>query len=134
MSRQLLPCLCAGIVIPFLFITPAHSEDGALPRGALRRGDSVAMTSIKSMRQLDRRGLEELYIGGQPGDPLVGFVRGEVLLVTDTSLPRVKRRLSGVVWKGKHFNEEGEFTNQFLGFRAITSHAWQGHSLLDGQP
>jgi hypothetical protein len=46
----------------------------------------------------------------------------------------MKTRMTNRVWKGKYFEEDGSFTNQWLGFRALHSHTCEGLSWLDGQP
>jgi hypothetical protein len=65
-----------------------------------------------------------------------GYAKGRVLLMTNAKFPRLKARLAGSFWKGKHFDADGtgEFINQFVGFQALRSKAELGTSQHDGKP
>jgi hypothetical protein len=54
--------------------------------------------------------------------------------MADSKHPRLQARMAGVVWKGKRFEEDGTFINQWAGFRALSSQADEGCSWLDGGP
>jgi hypothetical protein len=64
----------------------------------------------------------------------VGLGRGTILCRVEGKMPRMRTKLSGTVWKGKYFYPDGCFTNQWVGFRAISSSAAVGSSWYDGQP
>ena len=66
--------------------------------------------------------------------PSAGFARGHVLMMANTPFPKLKVRIGNRTWKGKHFEEDGEFINQFSGFKALESKAVLGESWFDGQP
>lgn len=89
-------------------------------------------TCLDDLKRLNVGQLEQLYAGGEAALP-VGFVRGAVLHLGDTALPRFKMRLVGLVWKGKHFDERAGFINQWLCFRAVKSQACLGSSYYDGK-
>ncbi len=78
--------------------------------------------------------LEQLFAGGKVGAMPVGPVRGRVLLVTSAPNPRLRAQLMNAVWKGKVFCPDGSFTNQWLGFQAVPSHAIIAPSWFDDQP
>jgi hypothetical protein len=78
--------------------------------------------------------LERRFAEGGVGELPVGLGRGRVLFVCDARFPAFRARLQGLPWKGKVFDCDGRFVNQWLGFRAIGSHATVGPSWLDGRP
>src|SRR5439155_16456579 len=92
------------------------------------------ITSLQSLQRLSEPQLEQLYACAEAAPLPVGFVRGRVLVLTGTPLPKAAARLFGLVWKGKYFDACGNFVNQWLGFRAIRSHAAYGASWYDGRP
>ncbi len=91
------------------------------------------ITTLKQLQRLSEHELEQLYAQADAAPFPVGFVRGQVLTLSGP-LPKVGARLSGLVWKGKHFDENGRFINQWAGFRAFASHAAYGASWSDGRP
>jgi hypothetical protein len=104
---------------------------------ALARADEPAgipLTSLRQLRRLSECDLECLYAHSQAAPPLVGYARGRVLMLAGGRFPRARARFFGLLWKGKHFDEEGCFINQWVGFRAIQSHAAYGESWYDGRP
>src|SRR5262249_45651609 len=72
--------------------------------------------------------LDQLFSGGRVGDLPVGLGRGRILVRVDGKLPRLRAKLGGLAWKGKYFHPDGSFTNQWAGFRAISSHVAVGPS------
>jgi hypothetical protein len=49
-------------------------------------------------------------------------------------LPRLQARFASSIWKGKHIEPDGEFVNQFPGFKALKGKAEMGVSTHDGKP
>ena len=43
-------------------------------------------------------------------------------------------KMSNLAWKGKYFEPDGEITNQWIGFKAITGQTVIGASVYDGRP
>ena len=78
--------------------------------------------------------LDRLFESAPVGDIPVGYARGQVLIMTNTRMPRLRARMAGTVWKGKHFEDDGAFINQWLGFQALSSKAEFGTSWHDGKP
>ncbi len=78
--------------------------------------------------------LEQVFACGTLANDPVGAWKGRVLVRTDGKLGRVRARLASVVWKGKCFDEDGGFINQWLGFRAVGSQATIAPSWYDGKP
>jgi hypothetical protein len=132
--RQFLSCL----VLAFVLLrgqAPASAQDVVVEEVVVEPGHQEAgITSLKQMQRLSERELECLYAQADAAPLPVGFVRGQVLFLSGRPLPRVGARVSGLVWKGKHFDEQGWFINQWTGFRAIASHATYGASWYDGRP
>lgn len=116
--------LTRPIVLAALFglvhAAAAHAEHGAPTYAQLKK---------LSVCELDR-----LFQQASPGEIPMGPARGQVLLMTDTKLPRVRARLASSVWKGKTFEDNGEFINQWPGFQALRGQAEPGTSLFDGKP
>jgi hypothetical protein len=106
----------------------------ALP-GLLLAGEcGPGRVTLDQLRRMSCCELAELFGRAECGPMPHGCLRGHVLVMTNTRLPRVKARLSGAVWKGKCFADDGSFINQWVGFKALDSHAGPGTSWADGKP
>jgi hypothetical protein len=90
--------------------------------------------SLSSLKKLSACELERLFEQAPPGDIPHGFAKGAVLLKTDARFPRLRARLESTAWKGKHFDDHGDFINQWPGFKALCGHAHLGTSWHDGKP
>jgi hypothetical protein len=119
-SSRYLPWL--GLLIGMLAASEAHSKH---PRTS---------PEIRHLEGLSLAELDALYAEGGIEHLPVGAARGKVLVFVDAKFPKVKARLSNTLWKGKHFDEDGEFINQFLGFKALKSKAEICTSWFDGKP
>lgn len=95
--------------------------------------DAHAQTYAQ-LKKLSECELDRLFAEAPPGTIPVGYARGQALLMTDAKLPKLKARLSSSVWKGKTFEENGEYINQWVGFQALRGKAEPGVSLYDGKP
>jgi hypothetical protein len=85
------------------------------------------------LRRLTAEELEQWFAQGRVDNLPVGAFHGTVLLQIDARLPRLRARLASVVWKGKVFEPDGSFINQWAGFRAVPSQVAVGASWYDGQ-
>lgn len=94
----------------------------------------AVITTLQQLRQLSEPQLEQLFGQACAAPVPVGFSRGQVLVLTGRPFPKAGAWAAGLVWKGKHFDEDGRFINQWLGFRALQSHAVEGPSWYDGRP
>jgi hypothetical protein len=92
------------------------------------------LTKIEDLKRLSPAQLEQLFCVAEVGPLPLGFVRGEVLFLPDARRAEFRTWASNLVWKGKHFDEAGNFINQFVCFRAIRSTAALGTSYYDGKP
>jgi hypothetical protein len=101
---------------------------------AIPTGESSAQTTLADLRKLDVCELTRLFEAAAPGEIPVGHAKGQVLLMTDAMLPRLRARLASSVWQGKQFEPDGEFINQFPGFQALRGKAETGVSWHDGKP
>jgi hypothetical protein len=90
--------------------------------------------TLKQLKQLSECDLDRLFENAPPGPIPAGRARGHVLRLSDTKLPRLKACLANAVWKGKQFEEDGAFINQWPGFQALRSRAEPGASWHDGKP
>lgn len=90
--------------------------------------------SVCDLKKMSRCELDRIFAGGKAEALPVGAVRGTILCRVAGKLPRVRVKVGGAVWKGKYFYPDGCFTNQWVGFRAISSSAVIGPSLYDGKP
>ncbi len=87
------------------------------------------------LARMDKDQLDAVFREGTLGATPCGGGRGKVLLVVDALMPRVSARLMGTVWKGKFFYPGGcTFTNQWLGFKAVSADVAVGASWADGSP
>lgn len=93
----------------------------------------IAGPSIAELRRSHVCEWESRFRCGVLASAPCGPTRGTVLYA-DGTLPRLKARLQGVVWKGKTFNSDGTFTNRWLaGISAGTHTVRIEPSWLDGQ-
>lgn len=107
----------------------------AATSGADVNADCADMVCPQQLRGMSRCRLEDLFRHGTCDVPPIGAYRGEILLFTEFYRhPKLSRRLSGLAWKGKHFEEGGTFINQFVGLKALRSCVGAGPSWLDSQP
>lgn len=90
--------------------------------------------TLASLKKVSECELTRLFEQAPPGPIPIGYARGEVLLMTDAKLPRLRARLASTAWKGKHFEENGEYVNQWPGFTALRGKAELGVSGYDGKP
>ena len=97
------------------------------------KADGPCLTP-SDLARYDRDRLDALFAAGAVGEPPIGSVRGQILLLVNGKFPRTRARLQGLAWKGKVFYPDGTFVNQWACFRAIWSRAEVGPSWHDGQP
>src|SRR5260370_1432679 len=88
-------------------------------------------STMADLKNLSQCPLTQLYACSEAGALCVGFVRGEVLVLVEA--PRFKKWLILIIWKGKHFDDQGGFINQWIGFKALHSCAYLGSSYYDGR-
>ena len=118
------PPLCFLVVVALAYVAtpPGHACAQSCP---------VTLASLKKLGECE---LDRVFEQALPGEIPVGRVRGQVLLMTDAKLPRFRACLANSIWKGKQFDECGEFINQWLGFKALRGKAEPGISGYDGKP
>ena len=78
--------------------------------------------------------LEGLFRHGTANGIPIGYGRGRPLFVVDAGNPQRRAKLTGVVWKGKHFFPDGHMVNQWAVGRAVKAPVRIDPSWLDGQP
>lgn len=99
----------------------------------LSHAQSCPLT-LANLRKTSECELTRLFENAGPGELPTGYGRGHVLRMTDAKLPRLQARLAGLAWKGKHFEADGAFINQFPGFKALRGNVELGASSHDGKP
>src|ERR1043166_7481753 len=102
-----------------------------VPSFAFAQSGTVTLCELKKMSECE---LTRLFEEAKPGEIPVGRARGQVLLMTDARCPRLRARLASTAWKGKTFECDGEFINQWPGFKALRGKAEMGESWHDGKP
>jgi hypothetical protein len=114
------PLVRGCFVLAFLFVTAPASF--------------AQCVTLESLRSMDHCALDDLFRAGRAAGPPVGYCRGHVLYFSECyyKCPRLSAAMSGAVWKGKHFNCDGSFVNQFACVKAISSCARSGPSWFDG--
>jgi hypothetical protein len=108
-----------------LFMVPAR----AVPAETLC---TQAALTLGDLKRMDFCELDQLFTHGTGTAFPVGSAHGTILLRTDGK--RARAKLAGTVWKGKYFYSDGCITNQWLGFRAISTHIASGSSWYDDKP
>src|ERR1700736_5696550 len=95
------------------------------PSLAVAQPCPLALADLKNLSECE---LTRLFENAKPGEIPLVYARGKVLLMTDARLPRLRARLANSAWKGKHFEADGEFINQWPGFQALRGKAEVGVS------
>jgi hypothetical protein len=91
-------------------------------------------TCLDDLARLGPCELQCLFTQAEIGHPLVGTARGRLLYLTD-KMPRIKVRMANSVWRGKTADEDGSFSNRWVGgINWIDSHYVVGPSWVDGKP
>ena len=112
----------------------AFAIAATLGSSPLAHADGLCWPTTRDLRQMNVEQLDQAFTQGRVDGLPVGVFRGTVLLQTDARLPRLRARLENLVWKGKVFDPDGQFINQWVGFRAVRSHVALGQSWFDGRP
>jgi hypothetical protein len=102
-----------------------------VPLSARAQECPPTLAQLKKMHECE---LTRLFENAPPGDIPTGYARGQVLLMIDAKLPRLQARIASSIWKGKHIDGDGEFVNQFPGFKALHGKAELGVSSHDSKP
>jgi hypothetical protein len=90
--------------------------------------------TIEHLKSMNVEELDRLFACGSVNEMPVGHFRGRVLIFCDAKHPKLRAKLSNTFWKGKEFDCDGDFINQFPGFKALRSHAEIQASWFDGKP
>lgn len=99
-----------------------------------RANEPKACLTPAQLKRMSVCDLDRLFEQASVSQIPTGFMKGQVLLMTDARFPRLKASLSSAAWKGKHFDPAGDFINQWPGFKAVSGHAEIGLSQHDGKP
>jgi hypothetical protein len=86
------------------------------------------------LTKLSQCELDRLFEHAPPGNIPHGYARGQCLYMSDAKLPKLRARFASTAWKGKHFEDDGEFINQWPGFTALRGKSSLGVSVHDGKP
>jgi len=122
MIQRVKPCLAVVVVAVLVAGTlVADAGDGCCP-------------TLRRLAGLSECELERLFACAPPGCCPVGHCRGRVLQLTCTRCPRLRACLTSTVWKGKNFECDGSFVNQWICGKALRSRACMGTSWYDGGP
>jgi hypothetical protein len=78
--------------------------------------------------------LEQLYRQATRGNFPCGYTRGRAIYCPDKKISGSRSAVSRLLWKGKHFCDDGTMINQWLGVRAVRARVYEGESWLDGCP
>lgn len=106
----------------------------ALVSSSVALADGPCPLTTSDLKRMNVEQLDQVFAEGRVDGLPVGAFHGTVLLQTNARLPRLRARLESVIWKGKVFEADGQFTNQWAGFRAVPSHVELGQSWYDGAP
>jgi hypothetical protein len=90
--------------------------------------------TMDALTQMSWPDLEALYREAGPGAICPGYAVGRAIYCPGAPLAGVKTKVTGWLWKGKHFEPNDTLVNQWLGFRAIRARVYYGASYLDGKP
>jgi hypothetical protein len=125
------------VCILILTATPCLAQEPApiAPKAPANTPLPVSITRLEDLKRMSCDELQQIYAGAAcPGSQPVGFARGEILFLVNMRRPEANKRKANLVWKGKHFNEQGEFINQWVGGRAVRSHVYTAPSWFDNRP
>jgi hypothetical protein len=113
--------------VVFLSLAPAIGR-------AQSNGAAPPIESIEQLACLRWCELETLYRQAKPGSFPAGYARGIPLYDPVKRLSGPRGKVTGVLWRGKHFSCCDQLINQWCGVRAIRAQLYEGESWLDGGP
>jgi hypothetical protein len=98
----------------------------------------VSLPQPQTMQELVRMSqadLTALYLASPPSTAPGGFAPGRAIKNPGSRRTERNSRLTGLLWKGKVFREDGTMVNRLAGgLTAIPAEVYSGESLLDGRP
>ena len=100
-------------------------------------GDPVipAPREMRDLVRMPKADLEALYLASPPAPPPSGFLPGKAIKNPGSRFTAANARLTGLVWQGKIFRDDGTMINRVFGVgKAIPANVYHGESLIDGQP
>jgi hypothetical protein len=101
---------------------------------ATRATDPPCPVTLAQLKKLGVCELDRLFEQAPAGEVPHGPARGRVLVMADARMPKVRACLASSMWKGKNFDDDGTFINQWPGFQALRGNAEPGTSWHDGKP
>jgi hypothetical protein len=90
--------------------------------------------TFAGLKKLNLCELDRLFEQAPAGEIPLGYARGQVLFMTDARCPKLRARMASAAWRGKHFEDGGEFINQWPGFTALRGKIEPGVSRYDDKP
>lgn len=102
--------------------------------GVIRADEPVRALTLADLKRMRACELDRVFEQAPPGEIPIGYARGHVLLMMDAMFPKLRAHFAGAAWKGKHFDDRGEFINQWPGFKALCGRSELGTSWHDGKP
>jgi hypothetical protein len=112
----------AALAVSFLLLSHAARLNAVEP-----------VTCVEDLACMGCAQLEQIYREAEPGRVPNGFAPGRVVYCADGLLAGAKSGMAHVLWRGKHFCDDGTLVNQWLGLRAIHATVAFGPSWLDGK-
>jgi hypothetical protein len=102
--------------------------------GLDRASAQDAPHTLRALKKLTLCELDRLFDPAPAGQIPVGYTRGQVLVMVDAKLPKLQACFASTIWRGKTFDADGSYINQWPGFEALRGQAELGVSWHDGKP
>ncbi len=105
-----------------------------VPIASLSATDVACPVTVADLKRMNLCELHRLFEEGRVTECPHGYGRGHVLYMADAHFPKLRARLAGSAWKGKHFEDCCQFINQWPGFKALRGSGAIGTSWHDDKP
>lgn len=140
LPRRSLPILLLiSVALAFLWTAPVMAQEKSeLPAAVAAPAGNCCGTvlTLDALVRMSREELEALYCQAPPAPMLDGYYRGKSIRWAGTCLAVPDSKMTGCLWKGKHFDScSNSLTNQWCcGVKNVHAHVCCGDSWLDGKP
>lgn len=98
-------------------------------------GEPVAPLTPECLIRMSRCQLLDVYRGGAPTPPPVGFVRGYPIFEPGKRFTVLRTHATRLLWQGKVFNDAGDvMMNRVVGLKMVHAQVFAAESWFDGGP
>lgn len=125
--RTLSRWVCAPCLVALFLTAPVPAADDPVPLPSPQTMDDLVRMSAAD--------LTALYLASPAATIPTGYAPGRAIKNPGSRGTVRNARMTGVVWQGKIFRDDGTMINRMFGVgKMIPAEVYMGESLLDGKP